>query len=124
MTELPFCLQPSKPSDNNDYESYKKGEFELEEWEDVNYCEHSFNHGDEGLTDREVVDLLYAQNKEIEQLKETIETQNFNYDNAKSIIHDSENQIRNLKDKNQQLKEEIKDLNDVLARYEEKELIE
>lgn len=33
MTELPFCLQSSKISDNNDYESYKKGEFELEEWE-------------------------------------------------------------------------------------------
>ena len=72
MTELPFCLQPSKISDNNDYESYKKGEFELEEWEDVNYCEHSFNHGDNGLTDREVVDLLYAQNKEIEQLKQQL----------------------------------------------------
>lgn len=41
-----------------------------------------------------------------EQLKETIETQNFNYDNAKSIIHDSENQIRNLKDKNEQLKKQ------------------
>ena len=58
MTKLPFCLQPSKPSDNNDYESYKKGEFELEEWEDVNCCEHSFSYGNKGLTDREVVDLL------------------------------------------------------------------
>lgn len=61
---------------------------------------------------------------ENEQLKQTIETQNFNYDNAKSIIHDSENQIRKLKKENEQLKEEIKDLNDVLARYEEKELQE
>ena len=53
-----------------------------------------------------VVDLL----NENEQLKQTIETQNFNYDNAKSIIHDSENQIRNLKDKNQQYEILVKSL--------------
>ena len=32
--------------------------------------------------------------------------------------------LNNLVDENNQLKEEIKDLNDVLARYEEKELME
>ena len=48
--------------------------------------------------------------KENEQLKQTIETQNFNYANAKSIIHDSENQIRNLKDKNQQYEILVKSL--------------
>ena len=37
---------------------YKKGVALLEEWEDVNYCEHSFKFKDEWLTDKEVVDLL------------------------------------------------------------------
>lgn len=89
MTELPYCLQPSKPSDNNDYESYKKGKFELEEWEDVNYCEHSFSYGDKGLTDREVVDLLndlYEKNQQYEIL------------------------VKSLKDQNQKLKLRLKDL--------------
>lgn len=52
----------------------------------------------------DATEWLNVLNDENEQLKQTIETQNFNYDNAKSIIHDSENQIRNLKDKNEQLK--------------------
>ena len=56
----------------------------------------------EYVTIGRVVDLL----NENEQLKQTIETQNFNYDNAKSIIHDSENQIRNLKKENEQLKKD------------------
>ena len=34
------------------------------------------------------------------------------------------NLINNLSDENEQLKSEIKDLNDILARYEEKELKE
>ena len=37
---------------------YKRGVALLEEWEDVNYCEHSFKFKDEWLTDKEVVDLL------------------------------------------------------------------
>ena len=39
-------------------ESYRNGEFKLVEWEDVNYCEHYFAQGDDGLSDKEVVDLL------------------------------------------------------------------
>ena len=37
---------------------YSNGVALLEEWEDVNYCEHSFKFKDEWLTDKEVVDLL------------------------------------------------------------------
>ena len=55
----------------------------------------------------EQCDKYYEEN---EQLKQTIETQNFNYDNAKSIIHYSENQIRNLKKENEQLKQRITEL--------------
>ena len=58
----------------------------------------------------DVVDLLNELHEENGQLKQTIETQNFNYANAKSIIHDSENQIRNLKDKNQQYEILVKSL--------------
>ena len=86
MTKLPFCLQPSKPSDNNDYESYKKGEFELEEWEDVSYCEHSFSYGDKGLTDREVVDLLNELHEENEQLKSACAKYNINPKNLEKVL--------------------------------------
>ena len=37
---------------------YEKGTVRLEEWEDVNYCEHSFCVDGEYLNDNEVVDLL------------------------------------------------------------------
>lgn len=67
MTEKPFCVI-SKQS-NNDYERYSKGKFTLEEWEDVNYCEHCFSMDDEGLNDKEVVDLLNSLSEENEQLK-------------------------------------------------------
>ena len=46
---------------------YSNGVALLEEWEDVNYCEHSFKFKDEWLTDKEVVDLLY-ENEHIKQL--------------------------------------------------------
>jgi DNA anti-recombination protein RmuC len=55
-------------------EVYKKGVALLEEWEDVNYCEHNFKFKDEWLTDKEVVELLnelHEENKELQfQLKE------------------------------------------------------
>ena len=49
-------------------EIYKNGVALLEEWEDVNYCEHNFKFKDEWLTDKEVVDLLSQLNDENEQL--------------------------------------------------------
>ena len=56
----------------DDKEIYQKGVAYLEQWEDVNYCEHSFKFKDEWLTDEEVVDLLNALNDENEQLKQQI----------------------------------------------------
>lgn len=49
---------------------YENGVALLEEWEDVNYCEHSFKFKDDYLTDKEVVDLLNDLNDENEQLKQ------------------------------------------------------
>lgn len=54
----------------DDKEVYQKGVAYLEEWEDVNYCEHSFKFKDEWLTDKEVVDLLNALHEENQQLKQ------------------------------------------------------
>ena len=48
----------------------QKGKFRLEEWEDVNYCEHCFYNGDEPLEDEEVVILLSDLTTENEQLKQ------------------------------------------------------
>lgn len=52
---------------------YSNGVALLEEWEDVNYCEHSFKFKDEWLTDKEVVDLLNDLNYENEHIKNTIQ---------------------------------------------------
>ena len=51
---------------------YSNGVALLEEWEDVNYCEHSFKFKDEWLTDKEVVDLLNDLNYENEHIKQLI----------------------------------------------------
>ena len=51
-------------------DTYQNGNFKLEEWEDVNYCEHSFYKNDEGLTDEEVVDLLNEQEERIQELEQ------------------------------------------------------
>jgi len=48
----------------------QKGKFRLEEWEDVNYCEHCFYNGDEPLEDEKVVILLCDLTTENEQLKQ------------------------------------------------------
>lgn len=53
-------------------EIYKNGVALLEEWEDVNYCEHAFKFKDEWLTDKEVVDLLNQLNDENEELKKEL----------------------------------------------------
>ncbi len=55
-------------------EVYKNGVALLEEWEDVNYCEHSFKFKDEWLTDKEVVDKLNELHEENEQSKMLIAT--------------------------------------------------
>lgn len=52
---------------------YSNGVALLEEWEDVNYCEHSFKFKEEWLTDEEVVDLLNEQHETIQLLKKEIE---------------------------------------------------
>jgi hypothetical protein len=51
---------------------YKNGVALLEEWEDVNYCEHSFKFKDEWLTDKEVVDKLNELAEENQHIKNTI----------------------------------------------------
>lgn len=53
---------------------YKKGVVLLEEWEDVNYCEHTFKFKDDWLDDKEVVDLLNALHEENQQLKLELDT--------------------------------------------------
>ncbi len=53
-------------------EVYKKGVALLEEWEDVNYCEHNFKFKDEWLTDKEVVELLNGLHEENTQIKTII----------------------------------------------------
>lgn len=60
----------------------------------------------------ELVIVLNGQSRQLqklsvenEQLKQTIETQNFNYENAKGIIHSSEHQIQQLQDEIEQLKQ-------------------
>lgn len=50
-------------------EVYKNGVALLEEWEDVNYCEHDFKFKDEWLTDKEVVDKLNELHEENQALK-------------------------------------------------------
>ena len=54
-------------------EVYKNGVALLEEWEDVNYCEHSFKFKDEWLTDKEVVDKLNELTEENERLKQLLD---------------------------------------------------
>lgn len=65
---------------------YKNGVALLEEWEDVNYCEHSFKFKDEWLTDKEVVDLLNELAEENEQLKQQIEDLEFNLQEVRKMV--------------------------------------
>ena len=53
-------------------DTYQKGNFKLEEWEDVNYCEHRFYKNDKGLTNKDIVDLLNEQDAEIKRLNEEL----------------------------------------------------
>jgi len=60
---------------------YQKGDVLLEEWEDVNYCEHVFKFNDEYLDDKEVVDLLYTLSTDNRQYK--ILVNSLKYENQK-----------------------------------------
>ncbi|WP_458456514.1 hypothetical protein [Methanobrevibacter sp.] len=62
------------------------------------------------LTNEEVLNFLNSLYEENKQLKQTIETQNFNYENAKGIIHSSEKQIQQLHDENKKLNLQYKEL--------------
>ena len=71
----------------------------------------------------ECVHWLNDLHKENEQLKKIMGfLQNDNTHDILNVLNIQEERIWDLKKENEQLKEEIKDLNDVLARYEEKEL--
>lgn len=90
MTELPYCLSPNPYPDkhSNDYESYKKGKFELEEWEDVNYCEHTFSMGGKGLTDKEVIDLLHQLSEDNNQLRILVDSLKMENKKLKGRLND------------------------------------
>ena len=78
---------------------YKKGVALLEEWEDVNYCEHSFKFKDEWLTDKEVVDLLNELAEENDVLKQQLKT--------KHIVNKQYEELQRLKEENKELKQNI-----------------
>lgn len=77
-------------------EIYKNGVALLEEWEDVNYCEHTFKFKDEWLTDKEVVDLLSQLNDENEQLIMEKERYKTLYRIAREQIYDRILTIKNF----------------------------
>ena len=82
---------------------YSNGVALLEEWEDVNYCEHSFKFKDEWLTDKEVVDLLNDLNNEKESWRKSwIEELNDSEEQSKCILK--------LANENEELKKEIQNL--------------
>ena len=86
------------------YDRYKGDRWLWSEWE---YIIEIMNNLDTKARERSKA--LSKLQKENEQLKQTIETQNFNYENAKGIIHSSEHQIQQLQDENEQLKNNIKE---------------
>ena len=53
----------------DDFEIRIVGKFKLEEWEDVNYCEHRFYKGEEPMSDDEVLNLLSELTEENEELR-------------------------------------------------------
>ena len=75
---------------------YSNGVALLEEWEDVNYCEHSFKFKDEWLTDKEVVDLL----NELDE----------KYVNEFSLRETLQQELQRSEEENNQLKKENKEL--------------
>ena len=79
---------------------YKKGVALLEEWEDVNYCEHSFKFKDEWLTDKEVVDLL----NELDE----------KYVDEFSLRETLQQELQRSEEENKQLKKILNELSDML----------
>ena len=102
---------------------YSNGVALLEEWEDVNYCEHSFKFKDEWLTDKEVVDLLNDLNDENELLKirfneerekslkfcRNIDTLTIENEHLKNHIQELQNHLKRLENENEQIKQVIKE---------------
>ena len=110
---------------------YSNGVALLEEWEDVNYCEHSFKFKDEWLTDKEVVDLLNDLNDENELLKirfneerekslkfcRNIDTLTIENEQLKHECNYLQNRLDDficLQNENKQLKQKIKSINEIL----------
>lgn len=98
----------------NDKEVYQKGVALLEEWEDVNYCEHDFKFKDEWLTDKEVVDLLDEQHEKLNVKQEHIT-------HLENKIHRMRKEINKLKElyhyrsadikrENEKLKQQLNDI--------------
>ena len=87
---------------------YKNGVAVLEEWEDVNYCEHTFKFKDEWLTDKEVVDLLNALHEENKELKKILGiSENDNIKDIVEVLNLQQTEIWNVKRENEQLKKEL-----------------
>ena len=77
------------------------------------------------MTDTTIVKLnnrIWELDKENEQLKSKNRGLQSELQIFKEDVTHSNLQINKLADENRQLKHEIEDLNDILARYEEKEL--
>lgn len=108
--EIPTCEVVellNKLSDENEQLKIKIEDIELE-------LENTKDRNDDAYYE------LYQVKKKNEQLKQQLSEQGIQID----FLSDENTHMRNVLNENKQLKEEIKDLNDVLARYEEKELME
>ena len=82
------------------------------------------HYNGEQLTNFEVVDLLNNLSEDNEYLEKRFKEEEWHYDHIDEDRDAWRHKCQELEKENEQLKEEIKDLNDVLARYEEKELQE
>ena len=78
----------------------KRFTYEIDE-SDGHLVDVWYDNGKPIYSTKNVCDLLNALHEKNEQLKQTIETQDFNYKNAKGIIHSSEHQIQRLQDENE-----------------------
>lgn len=86
---------------------YKKGVALLEEWEDVNYCEHSFKFKDEWLTDKEVVDLLNELAEENQQLRQILDIGKTNAKDIVDVLNIQQSRIKELSEENKELKKQM-----------------
>jgi len=113
-------------------EVYKNGVALLEEWEDVNYCEHSFKFKDEWLTDKEVVDKLNELTEENEQLEKENKELHIQFNllrEQRNEFHrgarENANRVGQLEKENKELQErnnrQCKQLDDLYRLIEEKD---